>query len=120
MRDAVDSYVFPGAFRPILSLDALIVADADGVAAFDLRSDDPEPDALVERSEAFSAIESFVGSLSDRDQMIIRRLFWKNQTRTEIAVSLGVSKTAIGKAVARILNSGREVLAGYKYSALTH
>ncbi len=120
MRLDADSYVFPGAFRPILSLDALFEIDADGLVDFNIAGDWPGPDACAERSEAIAAVNRFVDDLPQRDRIIIQSLFWEDRTQTEIAYTLGVSKMAISKAVSRILRHARQFLVGHEQTAFAH
>lgn len=119
MRHCSESYLFPGAFAPVLSLDSLrasVESDAEGTS-FELNDAEPLADERVERGEARRAVASFVASLSARDREIVRRIFWDEESQTEVATSFKVSKMAISKAVARICSRGRDALAEYKYLA---
>ena len=49
---------------------------------------------------------------------IVRRLFWENETQTDIAADFGVSKMAISKTMARIARQGRVALADHEHLAL--
>jgi RNA polymerase sigma-B factor len=122
MRRCYDSYLFPGAFAPTLSLDALGAGldDGAGLVAFDLTDPEPLADAVVEREEALQAIKYFVASLPARDRAIAVGVFWHQQTQTEIAARFGVSKMAISKAMARICKRGREALAMHENLALAN
>lgn len=119
MRQDTATYLFPGAFAPVLSLDALTAQpDADGFNRFDIADEDAlTPDEQIAQAEGFAAVEAFVGTLPERDQLIVKRLFWLGYTQTQIAADLGVSKMAISKAVARICRLGRLLLAPHEHLA---
>jgi RNA polymerase sigma factor (sigma-70 family) len=107
--------LFVGAFAPVLSLDALTAQrDAEGRPSFDIRDDAPQPDAQLEEAQGRAAVNDFVDSLPPRDQEIVKRLFWQDETQTQIAVSFRVSKMAISKAMARIAKRGRALLADHR------
>lgn len=120
MRQRIDSYLFAGAFAPVLSLEELSsrLDPETGHATFDIPDSAPEPDARLEHSQAYEAVLRFVGCLRARDGEIVRRLFWGDQTQTEIADDFGVSRMAISKAMARIARQGRLVLADHEHLAL--
>lgn len=109
-----------GVFAPVLSLDALVGqrdADDDG-PAFDLPDTETLPlDEQIARAQGFAALDRFVADLPDRDQMIVRRMFWQGHTQTQIAADLGVSKMAISKAFARICKVGRTALTPHQHIA---
>jgi RNA polymerase sigma factor (sigma-70 family) len=117
MRHDTATHFFPGAFAPVLSLDALTVQrDADGFNCFDILDEDAlPPDEQLAQAEGFAAVDAFVASLSERDQLIVKRLFWLGHTQTQIAAELGVSKMAISKAVARICRLGQSMLAPHEH-----
>jgi RNA polymerase sigma factor (sigma-70 family) len=113
--------LFPGVFAPVLSLDALIAGrDADGGPSFDIRCDAPSIEEQFEQREAVAAVGDFVESLPQREKDIVRRLFWQDETQTDIANSLGVSKMAISKAIARITKRARVALADHQHLAFSH
>jgi RNA polymerase sigma factor (sigma-70 family) len=116
MRHDTATYLFPGAFAPVLSLDALYSQqDADGVKSFEIPDEDtPPPDEQIAQAEGFAAVDAFVNALPDRDRLIVTRLFWLGHTQTQIAADLGVSKMAISKAVTRIFRLGRRLLAPHQ------
>jgi len=120
MRQSVVSYLFAGAFAPVLSLEELSsrLDPETGNSDFDIPDDGPWPDASLEHDQAHQAVHRFVDSLPARDREIVRRLFWEDTTQTEIAADFGVSKMAISKAVARIARQGRLALADHGHLAL--
>ena len=120
MRQSVDSYLFAGAFAPVLSLEELSARldPETGYATFDLPDDAPRPDARLEHGQAHHAVQRFVDALPARDREIVRRLFWDNETQTDIAADFGVSKMAISKAMARIARQGRIALADHEHLEL--
>jgi RNA polymerase sigma-B factor len=108
--------LFAGVFAPILSLDALTACDdANGGPSFDIPDEAPHPDAQLEEVEGRAAVNDFVDSLPPRDQEIVKRLFWQDETQTEIAARFGLSKMAISKAMGRIAKQGRATLADHRH-----
>lgn len=117
-RQRISIPLFPGVFAPILSLDALTAQrEAEGGPSFDIVDDSLGPDEQLEQAQGLAAVNGFVDSLPPRDQEIVKRLFWQEQTQTEIAASFGVSKMAISKAIARICKHGRTALAAHQHLA---
>lgn len=120
MRHCVDSYVFPGVFAPILSLEELSTRfDAPtGAASFEIPDSGPTCDIEAEHAEAREAVAHFIGKLSQRDRQIVRSLFWEGESQTVVARRFGVSKMAISKAFSRIAKLGRVALAPHEHIAL--
>lgn len=115
-RSPASFHFFPGVFAPTLSLDALTARrDAEGGSSFDIGDDAPHPDAQLEEAQGRAAVNDFVDSLSPRDQEIVKRLFWRDETQSQIAASFGLSKMAISKAMARIAKQGRAMLADHRH-----
>ena len=118
MRHDTGTYLFfPGAFAPVLSIDALTAQpDADGFNRFDIADEDAlTPEEQLAQAEGFAAVDALVNALPERDQLIVKRLFWLGHTQTQIATDLGVSKMAISKAMARICLRGRSMLAPHEH-----
>lgn len=113
--------LFAGVFAPVLSLDALSAnSNGDGGTSFDIRDDALCADEQLEQSQAVEAVADFVDSLPARDREIVKRLFWQDETQTQIAASFGVSKMAISKVMARIAKQGRAVLADHRHLTFSH
>lgn len=110
---SIESYVFPGVFAPVLSLESMPEAGAEIV------DPEPLPDEHLERQEVRLAVSSFVKSLPPRDQEIVRQLFWDGRSQAEVAANLNVSKMAVSKAMTRIVKRGRTALAAYEPPAET-
>jgi len=116
VRDCPKTYLFPGVFAPILSLDELLTTsdgDAGGIK-FDLIDPGPLADEQIEHTETTAAVNDFVASLAPRDQEIVRRVFWGGESQAEVAARFSVSKMAISKTIARIYRKGRTALAKYE------
>lgn len=119
MRQSVGSYLFSGVFAPVFSLDELMSrGDAATGPAFDIVDESPGVDEQLAHAQGTKAIRQFLSALSQRDQEILKRLFWQDETQTQIAASMGVSKMAISKAFARICKQGRSSLAAHRHLAL--
>jgi len=56
-------------------------------------------------------VRRFVAGLSPYLRCVALRLFWEDQSQTEIAAALGVSRSAICHAVRRLEKRGRRQLA---------
>ena len=114
-------FLFAGAIAPILSLDALNARqDAEGSSSFDIRDESPGADAQLEEAQGQTAVNDFILSLPRRDQEIIKRLFWQDETQTQVAATFGLSKMAISKAMARIAKHGRIALADHRHLAFSN
>lgn len=120
MRHCVNSSVLTWAIAPVLSLEELAAGlDPDGNSpAFEIPDPSPSPEEQLERNQAFQAVGDFVRTLSPRDQEIVRRVFWHDDTQTAVAQRFGVSKMAISKAMARIVKQGRAALTSHRHLAL--
>lgn len=121
MAQSVNSYLFSGVFAPVLSLEELSsrLDPETGHATFDIPDTAPPVDAQLETTEAIEAVTHFVDELAARDREIVRRIFWGDQTQTQIAADYGISKMAISKVMARIAKQGRQALAPYQHLALS-
>lgn len=117
MRHDAFTFVLPGVFAPTLSLESLCarVDPDDADATFDAPDDVPSIDEHLQWEQGFDALDHFVDGLPNRDREIVKRLFWQDQTQTEIAAAFGVSKMAISKAVKRICQRGRVELAAHEH-----
>ena len=117
MRQCFD--LFPGVLAPVLSLDQLYANRAEGSTRFDLTDPKLTPHQALELSQAIAAINSFVASLPQRDQHIVRSVFWECKSQTDVAVEFKVSKMAISKAMARVYERGRAALSGHEHLAFS-
>ena len=124
------SYIWDSAspgvvYGAIVSLDSIAVgasaADSgdDCDAPLDIADPSPSPLDACEAEEAHVAIEAFVRSLAPRDREIVFRLFWLEQTQTEVARRLGVTKMAVSKIMAKIAGHGRRRLAPFRTCVVT-
>jgi RNA polymerase sigma factor (sigma-70 family) len=120
VQDWPDTYIFPGVFAPILSLDELYAGfgQEPGAKPFDLTDPEPLADQLIEHADAMAAVRAFVTSLPPRDREILRRIYWGGETQTQVAAQLKVSKMAISKSVARLFRQGRVALAEFELLVL--
>lgn len=120
MRHCVNSSVLTWALAPVLSLEELAAGlDPDSNSpAFEVPDPCPGADEQLERNQALQAVGDFVRALCPRDQEILRRVFWHDETQTAVAQRLGVSKMAVSKAMTRIAKQGRAALAPHRHLAL--
>jgi DNA-directed RNA polymerase specialized sigma subunit len=107
-------------FRAVISLDAMFNEPGSGsdLPSIDIRDSAPSALDSLMSAEAADAVNRFVGELRERDREIIFRIFWLGETQADVARSLGVSKMAICKAMAKITELGKRRLAAYRGFAL--
>jgi len=120
MWHSVDSNLSVWTPVQVLSLEELSARFGfdSGSIHSSLRDSQPRPDEALERQEALRAVGDFVSSLTAREQEIVRRVFWGEETQTAVAAALGVSKMAVCKTLARIFERGRNALAVHEHSAI--
>ena len=89
------------------SLDALTES------GFELPSEsDIEVDLLAEeeRNEQMEKLHSAIASLTERQQYLIREIYFNGRTQGEIAAAMGATKQAVSNAVRRALASLKKIL----------
>lgn len=119
MRHDADPYIYASPLIEPLSLDAICMPSEDGDLS-PLAIADPAPDAedQVALAQARTAIESFIGTLDARDQVLVERIFWNDERQADVARALDLSGAAISKRMSRIVQRGRIVLACLRGSLL--
>jgi DNA-directed RNA polymerase specialized sigma subunit len=107
-------------FRAVISLDAMLNEPGSGgdLSGIDIRDSAPSALDSLMSAEAADAVNRFVGKLREREREIVFRIFWLGETQADVARSLGVSKMAICKAMAKISELGKRRLAAYRGFAL--
>jgi DNA-directed RNA polymerase specialized sigma subunit len=118
MRSLTDDYCLCSVYYEPLSLESLAVPYGDE-AALEYPIEDPSADveALIERVFDFGLIRDFVLGLKPREQQLLYRLFWSEDTQADIARDMKISGAAVCKAVKRIIEQGRVALAPLRQSA---
>ena len=89
------------------SLEALIES------GFELPSEsDIEVDLLAEeeRNEQMEKLHSAIACLTERQQYLIREIYFNGRTQSEIAAAMGATKQAVSNAVRRALASLKKIL----------
>lgn len=84
-------------------------------SGFELPSElDMEADLLAaeEREERAEKLRSAIARLSERQQYLIKAIFFKGKTQIDIALEIGVSKQAVSNAIRRALTSLKKILEG--------
>lgn len=112
MFTSVYSCASSASYRNVLSLDALNEQESDLGFQFihaNCRVDDPPTDLAT--AELSSAVREFVAGLPGNLSEIAIRHYWLNQSQVEIATDLGLSRSAICHALARVHKLGRKVFA---------
>ena len=82
-------------------------------SGFELPSEsDMEADLLAteERNERLEKLRSAIARLSERQQYLIKAIFFKGKTQIDIALEIGVSKQAVSNAIHRALTSLKKLL----------
>lgn len=109
------------AFSTGVSLEQLLEGGLDGDESFrkiDIKDPAPGPLQTFEIHEVGAAVAAFVDSLGAREREIVDSIFWRDETQTDVARRLVVSKMAVSKALSKILRNGRRRLAVYRTSIL--
>ena len=89
------------------SLDLLCEAGFDAPSLVDIETDLIE---CEERMEQSARVQGAIGQLNERQQYIIREIYFNGRTQAEVSRALGIDKTSISKAVARALASLKKIL----------
>ena len=66
--------------------------------------------ATEERNERLEKLRSAIARLSERQQYLIKAIFFKGKTQIDIALEIGVSKQAVSNAIHRALTSLKKLL----------
>ena len=89
------------------SLDLLCEAGFDAPSSVDIEADLIE---CEERLEQSARVQEAIRQLNERQQYIIREVYFNGRTQAEVSRALGIDKTSISKAVARALASLKKIL----------
>ena len=73
---------------------------------------DLEADLLAaeEREEQAKRLQSAIACLTERQQYLIREIYFNGKTQKEIAVEMGIAKQTVSDAVRRALTSLKKIL----------
>lgn len=87
-------------------------SDGDADAHWDERvaAADDSPLEIVERVERSAYVRSFVAQLAGPTQQLVSDVFWDGYTAAEVARTLGRSRQAVSKTLARVYDQGRRQL----------
>lgn len=108
-------YISPFA---VVSLDALM-ASRDEARPLDIAAPFSPIEDRLEAAEATKAVNHFVDGLTDKQQDILRRVFWYDQSQATVARAYGVSEAAISKSIQKIYDIGRRKLTPYRNARLS-
>ena len=89
------------------SLDLLCEAGFDAPSLVDIETDLIE---CEERMEQSARVQEAIRQLNERQQYIVREIYFNGRTQAEVSRALGIDKTSISKAVARALASLKKIL----------
>lgn len=89
------------------SLDLLCEAGFDAPSLVDIETDLIE---CEERMEQSARVQEAISQLNERQQYIVREIYFNGRTQAEVSRALGIDKTSISKAVARALASLKKIL----------
>ena len=89
------------------SLDLLCQAGFDAPSSVDIEADLIE---CEERMEQSARVREAIKQLNERQQYIIREVYFNGRTQAEVSRVLGIDKTSISKALARELASLKKIL----------
>jgi len=83
MHTHIESYTHPFALTPVVSLtkwSSQSSVSEDESIFLDIPDPAPEVDAALDSVRLANAIDNFVLALSLRDQEIVERVFWKDES----------------------------------------
>ena len=89
------------------SLESLFEAGFEVASELDLEADLL---AAEERNEQMEKLHSAIAFLTERQQYLIREIYFNGRTQGEIAAAMGATKQAVSNAVRRALASLKKIL----------
>ena len=89
------------------SLESLFEAGFEVASELDLEADLL---AAEERKEQVKKLHSAIACLTERQQYLIREIYFNGRTQGEIAAAMGATKQAVSNAVRRALASLKKIL----------
>ena len=89
------------------SLESLFEAGFEVASELDLEADLL---AAEERKEQVKKLHSAIACLTERQQYLIREIYFNGRTQGEIAAAMGATKQAVSNAVRRVLASLKKIL----------
>ena len=89
------------------SLDILREAGFDAPSSIDMEADLIESE---ERIEQAGKLHEAISKLNERQQQLIRELFFNGKTQQEIAIETGISKQSVSDALRRALSTLKKFL----------
>ena len=89
------------------SLDLLCEAGFDAPSLVDIETDLIE---CEERMEQSARVQEAIRQLNERQQYIVRDIYFKGRTQESVRKELGISKASMSEAVQRILSSLKKFL----------
>ena len=94
--------------RRILSLETML----EDCTEFEdgLVDDNPNPEELYRRNETYEFLYQAINTLTERQKMVIRELYYEHKNRKELAQELGLSENALAQLLKRILAKLRKFL----------
>ena len=117
---ALDHCDYHSPLAPVISFEsAMAEPGKDGNPVGDIAAPFIAIEDVLAAADAALAVRRFVRSLSDRQQDIIMRSFWRGESQAQIARACGVSGAAISKSMTRILLQGRQALSLYQDARLS-
>ncbi len=95
-------------FLAVASLDELVEIDGDEVSLLDEYPDPcSEGESGLYLADRIVDVRRFVNNLPRRLSEIAYRTYWRDESQTHIAEALGMSKSGVCQALARINRLGR-------------
>lgn len=109
MLASINSCASHAALIPVLSLDSIEeLAPGQGFKFVDENCAVEDSLAVLLSEEMRSQVTHFVHSLPPRLQSMARRHYWLEQSQLQIADDLGVTRSAVCHALAKINSLGRK------------
>ena len=89
------------------SLDLLCEAGFDAPSSVDIETEMIE---CEERMEQSARVQGAIGQLNERQQYLIREIYFNGKTQKEIAEEIGATKQSVSNAIHRALTSMKKYL----------
>lgn len=97
MATALDNAIYCSPFASVLSLDCLIERGGEDGTPFEVPDPAPDIPDMLDRKRACKALHMAVNSLPERQEAVIRTLFFRELSVTQAARLLSISPAAVVK-----------------------
>ena len=117
MAAALDNHIYCSPFPGVLSLDRLSETHRQAGGLFEVPDPAPDVPDILDRKRACDVLHKAVNSLPERQQVVIRTLFFRERSVAQTARTLSISPAAVIKLRAKAVKRLRSKI-GPQYSGL--